>query len=80
MADVSELSGVIDVETKLIFLQFTIWSGVQWEGGDCSKEPLMERTRTRLKQMGKLGLVLTRSNRVNHARWNSEFPLCLTRQ
>ena len=73
MADVSELSGVIDVETKLIVLQFTIWSGVQWEGGDCSKEPLMERKR--LKQIGELGTVLTRSNRANHARWNSEFPL-----
>ena len=75
MADVSELSGVIDVETKLIFVQFTIWSGVQWEGGDCSKEPLMERKRTRLKQIGELGLVLTRSNRANHAKWNSELPL-----
>ena len=75
MADVSELSGVIDVETKLIFVQFTIWSGVQWEGGDCSKEPLMERKRKQLKQIGELGLVLTRSNRANHARWNSEFPL-----
>ena len=75
MADVSELSAMIDGETQLIFSQFTIWSGVQWEGGDCSKEPLMERKRTRLKQIGELGIVPIRSNRANYARWISEFPL-----
>ena len=75
MVDVSELGGVIDAETELIFLQFTIWSGVQWEGGDCLKESIMERKGTRLKQIRDLGIVPTRSKRAYYARWNAEFLL-----
>ena len=51
IADVSVWCRTIDMQTDLIYVQFTIWSGLQWEGGDCSKEPLMERKRTQLKQI-----------------------------